>query len=392
MKAQVAEIKKQLGIVSPNIPRETPMPILENFLFRTQGNKVVIRTTDLASNSSTLFEQEIEESENNEVVVPKLFAELISLLPTKETLEITRETNKKLKVVRPDRKGQYFISILNGEEFPAELEKIEGIEVDILREVLLDVLEGAVWATKRNDFNPRFSSLFLEIEKGERIKATATDGQMIAHIERILAEPDYSDDEDVQETSPEKLTGSYLISADHVYLIIGMLKSSIEERVKLNLRPTYLRVDIANQVFECRLVGTGYVNYSSVFPSKEGAHCARVSREDLFDAVKIANAYSLTKDKRTLPIELDFTLNQLIVRSSDEDGNESEQKILCSYDGEDVKFNIAGSLLYRALSNSKRPEISLRVKDERTPIALKHCFASDNARGLILIQTIQKKK
>lgn len=108
----------------------------------------------------------------------------------------------------------------------------------------------------------------------------------------------------------------------------------------------------------CRLIDEKYPDYRAVIPT-ENPNKLTVERADFLMAVK---RVSITSNKTTHQIRLKITGSELTISAEDIDfENESQEKMTCSYEGEDMEMGFNSKYLLEMLTTMDAPQIVLEL-------------------------------
>ena len=105
---------KQLQIISGIINNNNTLPILDNFLFEIEKNKLTITASDLESTFSTNLK--IESQESGKIGLPaKLLLDTLKTFPEQPLTFIKTDKNS-FDIIANN--GKYSLAYVNGEDFP----------------------------------------------------------------------------------------------------------------------------------------------------------------------------------------------------------------------------------------------------------------------------------
>ena len=98
----------------------------------------------------------------------------------------------------------------------------------------------------------------------------------------------------------------------------------------------------------CRLIDGKYPNYEAVIP-KENPNKLSVSRETFLGSIRRVAIFA---NKTTHQVRLNIQGNELSISAEDLDfANEANERLTCSYDGEDMEIGFNARFLMEMLQN-----------------------------------------
>jgi DNA polymerase-3 subunit beta len=113
-------------------------------------------------------------------------------------------------------------------------------------------------------------------------------------------------------------------------------------------------------VLVCRLIDGKYPNYEAVIP-KENPNVLTVDRQQFLSSIKRVSIFS---NKTTHQIKLRLVGSELSLFAEDIDfSNESNERLTCNYDGDDMEIGFNSRFLLEMLSNLDTPEVKLSMSE-----------------------------
>ena len=114
----------------------------------------------------------------------------------------------------------------------------------------------------------------------------------------------------------------------------------------------------SNLSLTCRLIDGKYPNYEAVIP-KENPNVLTIDRTLLLNSTKRVSIFS---NKTTHQIRLKINGNELIISAEDLDySNKAEERLICSYNGDDMQIGFNSRFLIEMLSNLSSEEVKLEL-------------------------------
>lgn len=323
-----AELKEQLQIVSGAINSNPVLPILEDFLFQVEDNKLTIVATDLET--FVTAELEVNAEANGNVAIPaKILVDTLKQLPTQPvTFEVNLET---FAIAITSAFGRYELAGEDGNDYPKlpQPEAVDDVEVPAV--LLLEGINKTVFATSNDDLRPAMTGVLLELNE-DGITFVATDAHKL--VKYTFTEISSS------------VNSSLILPKKALTLLKNALADSAGG-VKISFSKSNAFFYFDNQQVICRLIDSRYPDYNSVIP-KENPHTMSVVRQDLLNSLKRIANYA---NKTTNQVKLHITEKGLTIEAEDLDfSNKAREQMPCYYEGDDMEIGFNAKFLIEMLS------------------------------------------
>jgi DNA polymerase-3 subunit beta len=140
-------------------------------------------------------------------------------------------------------------------------------------------------------------------------------------------------------------------------LLKGILSGS-ESDVTIEYNDSNAKFSFENTELICRLIDGKYPNYEAVIP-KENPNVLSISRNQLLSSVRRVSIFS---NKSTHQIRLKIAGAELNISAEDLDySNKAEERLTCSYQGDDMQIGFNSRFLTEMLANLNSEEVSLEM-------------------------------
>ncbi|MGB5460295.1 MAG: DNA polymerase III subunit beta, partial [Eudoraea sp.] len=131
-----------------------------------------------------------------------------------------------------------------------------------------------------------------------------------------------------------------------------------EEMVKIEYNDSNAKFSFDNTELICRLIDGKYPNYEAVIP-KENPNKLTISRNQILSSVRRVSIFS---NKTTHQIRLKIAGAELNISAEDIDySNKAEERLTCSYQGDDMQIGFNSRFLVEMLGNLTSEEICLEM-------------------------------
>lgn len=329
---------KHLQAIGGVLNTNSTLPILDNFLFEIDAKTITISASDLETTMTTTVEAEAKEK--GSVAMPAKF--LMDILKTFTEQPLTFSIDEKFGVEITSDSGKYKLSGFNGEEFP----KIPVIEspskANIPSEVLSRAINKTIFAAGNDDLRPVMSGVFFQLDKDSVIFA-ATDAHKLVRFRRT-------------DVKAEK-AASFIVPKKPLNLLKNILATTASDvAIEYNENNAFFRFDHFSLV--CRLIDGKYPNYEAVIPT-ENPNKLSVDRSAFANSIKRVSIFA---NKTTHQVRLKMAGSELTVSAEDVDfSNEANERLTCSYIGEDMEIGFNSRFLLDMLNNLDSNEITIEM-------------------------------
>ena len=333
-----------LQAVSRVISSKNTLPILDNFLFKLDGNELEITASDLESTLITKMTLE-NTSDNGSIAVPaRILTDTLKEFPEQPlTFEIDLD---KLSVVINSENGKFTVVGQHAGDFPQmiAIKQDQKATVEVPSEVLYNGINKTLFATADDELRPVMNGIFIELAS-DSLTFVASDAHKLVRYKRMDAQAD-ADSSFILPKKPASLLKNVLPKEEH---------------------PVTVEFDDKNAFFSmteyrlvCRLVEGNYPSYNSVIPT-ENPNKLSIDRVAFFNTLKRVSVYS---NQASNLVKLALTGNQITVSAQDIDFSISAyERLNCQYEGEDMEIGFKSTFLIEILSNLSSPDIVVELSD-----------------------------
>ncbi|TAF76429.1 MAG: DNA polymerase III subunit beta [Bacteroidetes bacterium] len=330
---------KQLTSVSGVIATNPLVPILENFLFEIEKEKLTITASDLQTTIITTINVESKESGN--VCVPaKILLDTLRNLP-EQPVTFSIDESSYVITIRSNN-GNYKLSGENATDFPKVPAIKNASKVDVTSELLTKALANTIFATSTEDLRPAMTGVYFQLNE-TNLTFVSTDGHRLVRYRRV----DVASDSASSIIVPRKA--------------LSLLKNSLPSENA----PVTMEFNQSNAFFEfnstkliCRLIDERYPEYENVIPL-DNPNVLTINRLDLLNCLKRISIYA---NKTTHQVRLKMSGSELQVSAEDLDfSNEANERLVCEFLGEDMEIGFNAKFLLEMLSNLESETIAINM-------------------------------
>ena len=336
--ASSTALLRHLQNISGVINSNTVLPILEDFLFEIDKNKLTIVATDLETVMRT--EMSIEAKDSGRVCIPaKILIDSLKNIPD-QPLTFTIDKNFGVEITSDN--GKYKVMGENPDNFPKEPAADDTTSFSMTSSALLTAINKTLFATSSDDLRPAMTGVFFEFDdKG--IQFVATDAHRLVRYKRT----------DV--SSPG--TDSFIVPRKPLNLLKSVLPDN-EDEITLNYNNNHFFVQHGESKMSCRLIDARFPDYKVVIPT-ENPYKLVVNRLDFLGALRRVSVFS---NKSTYQVALNISGSELQLASQDVDFSfEGNERMKCQYNGDDLLIAFNAKFLIEMLVATDSEEVYMEL-------------------------------
>lgn len=362
-----SEISNKLQLLSKVINSKNTLPILNNFLFKLQDNKLTITASDLETTLVSSINLETYSGNGILTIEAKRLIDILKEFPEQPLTFNIDEDNKKVEITSD--KGKYSIALReDGNDYPQlPTASAEAKSISLSSEILYTGIEKTFFATADDELRPVMNGIFIEIFE-DKINFVASDAHKLVRYIRS----DFSSD----------FTSSFILPKKSASLIKNILLKANEE-VSLMFDDKNAFINFEGYNIVCRLVEGNYPSYNSVIPS-DNPNKMTIDRVEFYTALKRVSIFS---NQASNLIKLVINSNNINILAQDIDfALSADENVSCSYIGDEMQIGFKSTFLIEILSNIDSQEINMEMSDPtRAGIILPADKENENEDVLMLL-------
>jgi DNA polymerase-3 subunit beta len=329
---------KQLQQINGVIGSNNVLPILEDFLFEIESNKLTVVATDLETVMK--IHLDVEAKDSGRVCIPaKILMDSLKNLPNQP---LTFDIDKNFGIEITSDNGKYKVMGENPDNFPKEPPADETSAFTMTSHQLLTAINKTIYAVSSDDLRPAMTGVYFELEKGG-VTTVATDAHRLVRYKM----------KDVK--CPR--TDSFIVPKKP----LNLLKSSLpdnDDEISVSYNNNHLFVNHGTVQLSCRLLDARFPDYKVVIPA-ENPYKMTIGRQDFQSALRRVSIFS---NKSTNLVTLNISGSELQLTAQDVDFSfEGNERMSCQYDGEDIIISFNARFLIEMLSGTDSDEVTLEL-------------------------------
>ena len=332
------QLLRQLQTLSGVLNSSNTLPILDHILFELYPGQLRLTATDLETTISASIQ--VEATQGGKIAIPaRLLLDTLKTFP-EQPLTFSQADNNTLEI--SSDQGKYALAYANADEFPQAADVTDASSVNIQGDTLATAITNTIFASGNDDLRPVMSGVFFQLSSSG-LTFVATDAHKLVKYERSDL------------VAPE--TAEFIMPKKPLNLLKSVLLGS-EAEVKIDYNSSNVQFSFENTVLICRLIDGKYPNYEAVIP-KENPNVMNINRVQFLNTVKRVSIFS---NKTTHQIRLRIAGAELHISAEDIDySNKAEERLACSYQGDDMQIGFNARFLTEMLSNLNSDEIQLEL-------------------------------
>ena len=329
---------KEIQTLGGIINSTNTLPILDNFLFEINNNKLTLSSSDLESTMTS--EIEIESTSTDKIAISaKLLTDILKTF-SEQPLTFSKTDNNTIEISASN--GKYSLAYLNGDEFPKQIELLDAHETKVKGSDLGNAINSTIFASGTDDLRPVMNGVFFQFNS-DSLKFVATDAHKLVKFETT----EYTGNEVSEFIMPKK----------PLQILKGILQGENSELV-IQHNDSNAKFIFDKSSITCRLIDGKFPNYEAVIP-KDNPNVLTIDRQLFLNSVRRVSIFS---NKTTNQIRIKIAGTLLNISAEDFDfSNKADENLECQYSGDDIQIGFNSKFLIEMLNNLESDMITLSM-------------------------------
>ncbi|MFN4315382.1 MAG: DNA polymerase III subunit beta [Chitinophagaceae bacterium] len=360
-----SSLLKQLQHISGVISANTVLPILEDFLFEVEKNKLTVVATDLET--VMRIQLEIEARESGKVCIPaRILMDSLKNIPDQP---LTFNIDKNFGVEITSDNGKYKVMGENPDNFPKEPAADDTSSFTISAAALVTAINKTLFATSNDDLRPAMTGVFFELDK-KGVQFVATDAHRLVRYKRTDVSAPKND--------------NFIVPRKPLTLLKGAIPVTDEE-LTLSYNSNHLFVKHGTTQMSCRLIDARFPDYRVVIPA-DNPYRLTVNKSDFQSALRRVSIFS---NKSTNQVALNISGSELQLAAQDVDFSfEGNERMKCQYTGEDLVIAFNAKFLIEMLNAADSDEVNIELSTPTKAGLIKPTEQDENEDLLMLVMPL----
>src|ERR1700745_2310939 len=297
---------KQLQQISGVINANTVLPILEDFLFEVEKNKLTVVATDLET--VMRVQLEVEAKDSGKICIPAKI--LMDSLKNISDQPLTFNIDKNFGIEITTDNGKYKVMGENPDNFPKEPSPDDTTSFTMSSSALVTAISKTLFAVSNDDLRPAMTGVYFELDK-KGVQFVATDAHRLVRYRRTDANSPKND--------------SFIVPRKPLNLLKAALPGN-EDEITLSYNSNHIFVKHGTTQMSCRLIDARFPDYKVVIPA-DNPYKLVVGRNDFQSALRRVSIFS---NKSTNQVVLNIHGSELQLAAQDVDFSfEGTERMKC---------------------------------------------------------------
>lgn len=356
---------KQLQQISGVINANTVLPILEDFLFEVDKNKLTVVATDLETVMK--IQMDVEAKDAGRVCIPaKILMDSLKNIPDQP---LTFNIDKNFAVELTSDNGKYKVMGENPDNFPKEPVADDTTSFTMTSSALVTAINKTLFAVSSDDLRPAMTGVYFEMDK-KGLQFVATDAHRLVRYKRT-------------DVSCPK-TDSLIVPKKPLNLLKSAMPDNDDELV-INYNSNHLFVKHGTTQMSCRLIDARFPDYRVVIPA-DNPYKLTINKSDFQGALRRVSIFS---NKSTNQVVLNISGSELQLAAQDVDFSfEGTERMKCQYNGEDLQIAFNGKFLIEMLNAAESDDVVIELSTPTKAGIIKPTEQEENEEMLMLVMPL----
>jgi DNA polymerase-3 subunit beta len=338
------ELLSHLNAISKVISSKNTLPILDNYLFQLEDNRLTVTASDLESTLITSLMLDNTEGQGDIAIPARLLNDTLREFPEQPLTFKIEQENFSIDIYSEN--GKFSIVGQSGDDFPQlpHLKEEVASTINVNHDVLLSGISKTLFATADDELRPVMNGIFIELGEDD-MTFVASDAHKLVRYKRTDAKAE--------------MEASFILPKKPAALLKNLLVKE-DFDVKLQFDDKNAFFTLTNFKLICRLVEGNYPSYNSVIPVNNPNKLV-VDRLEFYNTVKRVSVFA---NQASNLIKFQIDDNQLVVSAQDVDFSISAvERIKCQYEGDEIEIGFKSTFLQEILSNLSSAEVRVELSD-----------------------------
>ena len=352
---------RAMTIVENAVTENKVKEVLSGIYIETQGEKAILRGTDLELSINTEIEAQVEE-DGRIVIKHKLIEEFLKQI-SDDKITLVEESGK--LIIKASSTNTEF-SLYDSEKFPVQSKLENGVEYVFEKEKLLNDIENVKISASPNPENLAVNCIRVEIEEN-KLKLISSDTYRLTYIE-----------EDLEESQRNKENLSLSIPLKTIDGLIKIMKLIDEEKIVVKSDGSKVFFKFSNVEILTRTIDLQFPDYKSILNNSQHNKKILLNTKDFLSVLKRTAIFVRDNKESKNGGIFNFSNNKLLLTGTSENAQIKEE-IVTIQEGEDLKISLNVKFLLDYISTIKGKVTVLELLNNKSSVIVKD---EDNDKSL----------
>ena len=352
---------RAMTIVENAVTENKIREVLSGIYIETQGEKAILRGTDLELSINTEIEAQVKE-DGKIVIKHKLIEEFLKQI-SDDKITLVEEKGK--LIIQASSTNTEF-SLYDVENFPVQSRLENGVEYIFEKGKLLNNIENVKISASPNPENLAVNCIRVEIEEN-KLKLVSSDTYRLTYIE-----------EDLEDSQRNKENLSLSIPLKTIDGLIKIMKLIDEEKIVVKSDGSKVFFKLSNVEILTRTIDLQFPDYKSILNNSQHNKKILLNTKDFLSVLKRTAIFVRdNKDSKNGGI-FNFSNNKLLLTGTSENAQIKEE-IVTIQEGEDLRISLNVKFLLDFISTIKGKVTVLELLNNKSSVIVKD---EDNDKSL----------
>ena len=352
---------RAMTIVENAVTENKVKEVLSGIYIETQGEKAILRGTDLELSINTEIEAQVEE-DGRIVIKHKLIEEFLKQI-SDDKITLIEESGK--LIIQASSTNTEF-SLYNAENFPLQSKLENGVEYVFEKGELLNKIENVKISASPNPENLAVNCIRVEIEEN-KLKLISSDTYRLTYIE-----------EDLEESQKNKENLSLSIPLKTIDGLIKIMKLIDEEKIVVKSDGSKVFFKFSNVEILTRTIDLQFPDYKSILNNSQHNKKILLNTKDFLSVLKRTAIFVRDNKESKNGGIFNFSNNKLLLTGTSENAQIKEE-IVTIQEGEDLRISLNVKFLLDYISTIKGKVTVLELLNNKSSVIVKD---EDNDKSL----------
>lgn len=348
------------------INSKNAMTILNNLLFKLEGDSLTITASDLENTLSATLTVTEPEGEGKFCVDAKRVADLLKELPD---LGVTIDVNDDTLAIDLTYPGGKFSLVgINGNEYPNTMESVaddQKMKFTAPMKQVLSGIDNTLFAVGNDPVRPQMMGILWDI-KPDQITFVATDTRKLVRYVNTMSAPG--------------IEGSFILPVKPANIIKSVFAK--DDAIDITLDPKSATFSTAAFNFNCRFIKGNFPDYNRVIPTAN-PYALTIDRTEFLNAVRRVGVFV---DPGNGLVKFKLTTSELIMKAQDTNFCTSARETMsCDFNGPEMIIGFSAHYLIEIFNTISTEQIIINLSDPSRPGVFVPDTQSENGNLLMLL-------
>lgn len=339
-----AELLKGVGSVSKAIPTKTSYPILENFLFKLDGNNLEITASDSEFTMRTVMEVENKSDDGSIAVPARQIMDLLREIPD-QPISITTLSSDSFRCKWGS--GESTLPYFPADDYP-EIPSADpnALVVKFSAPDLVEGISNTINATAEDEMRPAMNGIFFDMDLESTTLVASDSHKLLCYTTR---EPQVSE------------KSSFILHKKPAAIVKGAL-DKLDTEVQVVFDPSRIIFTFDQTTIICRTVVGKFPDYRKVIP-QNNSNVLKIDRSVMINAIK---RIAVCANRASNNVKLEIKPDQLEITAQDLNFSlASYEKLDCEYNGAPLAIGFKAPHLIDVLGSMACSVVEIKFADSR---------------------------